>query len=236
MKKDKKIDDVNTFYDSISKKYTESIKRCVPRYNEMLCSLFDYLRPDFNPKEILELGCGTGNLTQLIVLKYPNAKITAVDISEESINECKSRITLGNIEYINCDFRELSFANSMFDLVLSSISIHHIEDKAKEELFRNLFLWQTPNGILSFCDQFRGESKFIYNKHIETWKAYAQEQNVSNEEWEMWMKHQQDHDYHATLSNHTKWLNEAGYSLIDCTRRFLLWTTILAEKNNYSSF
>ena len=69
MNEDKKIDDVDTFYNSISKKYTESIKRCVPQYTEMLHSLFAYLKPDFNPKEILELGCGTGKLRTLMLLQ-----------------------------------------------------------------------------------------------------------------------------------------------------------------------
>jgi len=230
MNEDKKNDDVDAFYNSISKKYTESIKRCVPQYSEMLHSLFTYLKPDFNPKEILELGCGTGNLTQLILLKYPNAKITAVDISEEIINECKSRIHSQNIEYLRSDFKDLHLPKNKFDLVVSSISIHHIDNKAKEELFLKLFIAQTANGILSFCDQFRGETDFIYSKHIEKWKAFAHEQGASTDEWEMWMKHQQDHDFHATLSNHTKWLKEAGYNVVDCTRRFLLWTTIYAEK------
>jgi len=225
-----KYEDVDAFYDSISKKYTESIKRCVPQYNEMLYSLFDYLKPDFQPKEILELGCGTGNLTQLIILKYPNAKVTAIDISEECINECKSRIPSQNIEYLKSDFKELHLPKNKFDLVVSSISIHHIDNKAKEELFRKLFIAQTSNGIFSFCDQFRGKTEYIYQKHIEKWKAFAHEQGASTDEWEMWMKHQQDHDYHATLLNHTKWLKDAGYNVVDCTRRFLLWTTIYAEK------
>jgi len=222
--------DVDSFYDSISKSYTDSIQRCVPRYNEMLKSLFQYINPAFLPKNILELGCGTGNLTQLISLKYPNAKITGVDISTECINECKSRISSSNIEYIKSDFKEIAFPENSFDLVLSSISIHHIKDADKEELFNKLYRFQTANGILSFCDQFKGETEFIYQKHIESWKYYALEQGATNDEWDMWMKHQQDHDYHSTISKHLDWIKNAGYNIVDCTRRNLLWTSIYAEK------
>ncbi len=224
------LNDVDAFYDSISSEYTESIRRCVPFYEEMLKSLFQYLKPEFNPKTILELGCGTGNLTQIISRKFPDAKITAVDISEECLKECKSRISSSNIEYIKSDFKELELPNNSFDLVLSSISIHHLIDSEKEVLFRKIFASQTNHGILSFCDQFRGETEYIYQKHIESWKSYASEQGASNKEWEMWMKHQQDHDYHSSLANHFLWLNNAGYKVVDCTRRFLLWTTIYAEK------
>lgn len=230
MSKDEKYYDVDAFYNSISKNYTESIRRCVPQYSEMLHSIFTYQKPDFNPKEILELGCGTGNLTQLIILRYPNAKITAIDISEEIINECKSRIAFQNIEFIKSDFKELELPQNTFDLIVSSISIHHINDEAKKVMFRKLYQAQPSKGVFSFCDQLRGETEYIYNKHIEKWKEYAQEQGTTPDEWEMWMKHQHDHGYHTTLSNHTKWLKDAGYNIVDCTRRFLLWTTIYAEK------
>lgn len=222
--------DVDVFYDSISKSYTEAIRRCVPEYEEMLKSLFIYLEPNFSPKRILELGCGTGNLTQLVQLKFPNSAITAVDISAECINECKSRIPSSNVEFVKSDFKEIDFPNNHFDLMVSSISIHHLKDSEKEILFKKLYLCQAPNGVLSFCDQFSSESTSIYLKHIERWKSFAIKQGVSADEWEMWMKHQQDHDYHSPLSNHLLWIKNAGYKLVDCTRRHLLWTTIYAEK------
>lgn len=221
---------IDAFYDSISKCYTDSIKRCVPDYEEMLKSLFIFINPNFLPHKILELGCGTGNFTQLLNQGYPNATITAVDISEECINECKSRISSSNGKYIKCDFKEIDFPENNFDLVISSISIHHLKDFDKKNLFQKLHKFQTPKGILSFCDQFSGENDFIYQKHIDLWKSFALKQGASIDEWEMWMKHQLDHDYHSTLANHLLWIKDAGYKLVDCTRKHLLWTTIYAEK------
>ena len=222
--------DVDAFYDSISKSYTGSIQRCVPQYYKMLISLFIYLKPEFSPKTVLELGCGTGNLTLLIHQRFPEANITAVDISSECINECKLRIPNADIHYIKSDFKDIDFLDNTFDLIISSISIHHLNDKEKEILFNKLYCYQTKGGILSFCDQFRGETDFIYQKHIERWKEFAVEQGTSNDEWEMWMQHQHEHDYHSSLLDHLVWIGNAGYNIIDCTRRYLLWTTIYAEK------
>lgn len=224
------LKDVNAFYDSISKSYTDSIQRCVPQYHEMLKSLFIYLNPEFTPKKILELGCGTGNLTMLVQQRFPQADLTAVDISAECINECKLRVPSTNIHYIKSDFKDIEFTSNSFDLIISSISIHHLNDDDKEILFRKLYSYQTKGGILSFCDQFRGESAFIYHKHIELWKEYALEQGVGDDEWEMWMQHQHEHDYHSTLLDHLVWIGNAGYNIIDCTRKYLLWTTVYAEK------
>jgi tRNA (cmo5U34)-methyltransferase len=222
-----KVDD---FYNSISESYTNSIQRCVPQYAEMLQSLFYYLDEDFNPNRILELGCGTGNLTQLISLKYPSAQIDAVDISSECINVCQERVSSSYLNFIKADFADINLQKNKYDLVLSSISIHHLKDKDKEALFKKIYATLNTNGILSFCDQFKGETDYIYQRHIEQWKVYAKAQGASDDEWEMWMKHQNEHDYHSTLQEHIAWLKNAGFKTIDCTRKHVLWTTIYAEK------
>lgn len=221
---------VADFYNNISKKYTESVKRCIPYYSEMLDSVFLYLPNDYKPSGILELGCGTGNLTEMIYSKYPHAKITAVDISNECIGECKKRILSSGIDYIKCDFKDLDFPPNSFDLVISSLSIHHISANEKQKLFKKLFLFQTPKSVFSFCDQCKGETDSIYKKNITEWENYAFSQGSTQEEWDMWMAHQKKHDYHDTLSDHLLWLKNAGYKIIDCTRKHLLWTSFYAEK------
>ena len=224
-----KSENVVEFYNSFSKQYTESVKRCVPFYEEMLESLFLFLPETFKPKNILELGSGTGNLTKLLIKYFPTATITAVDISEECIVECKANIST-SINYVKSDFKEICLPENTFDLIVSSISIHHINDKEKKILFNKLFRYQPAGGILSFCDQFSAESKELYLKYISEWKKYAFSKGSDDKEWNMWMQHQKDHDFHSTLENHTNWLKQAGYKTIDCTKRHLLWTSIFTQK------
>ena len=218
------------FYDNISKEYTDSVRRCVPRYDEMLSSLFAYLPEHFSPGKVLELGCGTGNLTCMIYEKFPDSEITAVDISEECIKECRRRLLGADIQYVKRDFIELDFPAESYDLILSSIAIHHLDDIYKEKLFNRVFLWQAPDGILTFCDQFRGETDPLYNRHIEKWKAFAFAQGTTEDEWNTWMEHQHQHDHHATIFKHVNWLKRAGYDAVDCIWRNLLWAVIYAEK------
>ena len=218
------------FYDNISNQYTDTVRRCVPRYDEMLSTLFAYLPEHFSPEQVLELGCGTGNLTTMICEKFPDSEITAVDISEECMKECQRRLPLASIQYVKSDFRELGFPAESYDLILSSIAIHHLDDIYKEELFNRIFFWQTPNGILTFCDQFRGETDALYNRHIAKWKAFAFDQGTTEDEWNTWMEHQNQHDHHAPLFKHVNWLTGAGYNTVDCTWRNLLWAVIYAEK------
>lgn len=218
------------FYDSVSNDYTEFVVKCIPRYEEMLLTLFKYIPPSFSPRTILDLGCGTGNLTRLVKDYYPESELIAVDISQECIDICKQRTNQLNIQYLKQDFRELNFRVGSIDLVISSIAIHHLEDEEKARFFKKIFKWQSDNGILSICDQFKGETSFIYEKHIALWKSYAYSQGATDKEWALWMDHQTRHDYHASLFSYMKWLKSVGYYNVDCTWRNLLWGNLYAQK------
>ena len=83
---------VGLFFDSLTDDYTATIERCFPRYREMLWALLDYLPEMEQRPAVLELGTGTGNLTVLLAERYPEAPVTAVDLSEESLEVCRDRL------------------------------------------------------------------------------------------------------------------------------------------------
>lgn len=222
---------VGAFFDSLTSDYTQAIERCFPRYREMLWALIEYLPTAFVPEGILELGAGTGNLTQLLLSKFPREHVQIVDVSGESLDVCVERFSgHDRLETRQADFRELDYSPGSFGLVVSSISIHHLDSGEKQTLFNNAFQWLRPGGVLAFADQFSGESKDVYQKHISRWKLESQKAGSTPAEWEMWMQHQATHDFHDSLPSHLAWLKSAGFSQIDCTWRFLLWATMHSVK------
>jgi len=221
---------VNEFYDSISGEYTDLLDRAVPRYREMLASIIDYIPSNLKIERILELGCGTGNLTELIIQKYPHAEVVAVDISGQIIKECRQRLQSEAVEYLQKDFMEISFEPSTFDLVLSSIAIHHLKDEDKRILFSRLNTFIRSGGVFIYADQSRGVTEEIYQKNIQKWKTEATKLGSSNSDWETWMKHQDEHDYHALAIDQIKWLETSSFKNIDIVWRNLLWTIFYAEK------
>ncbi len=218
------------FYDRFSSKYTEAILKCVPRYEEMLATLFRYLPNRFAPKNILELGCGTGNLSSLIVHHFPDARLTAVDISGEMIKECKDRLKNNQIEFVQEDFSKVCFSDKSFDLIISSIAIHHLVDSEKERLFGNIRRWLANSGVFTFLDQFKGETDNLYQKHIDLWQGHAMKNNVTDLEWKALIEHQELHDYHSPIRSHLNWLESCGFKNPDCLWRYSLWSVIYAEK------
>lgn len=105
--------------------------------------MIDRFFPDRNSEiKVLDIGAGNGMFTELVLKKYPNAKITMFDFSPEMLNSAKSyfksiNINEDNVKYEVGDFIVGSLPEGPFDLVVSSYALHHI--RTEEELI-NVFL------------------------------------------------------------------------------------------------
>ena len=78
-------------------------------------------------KDILELGCGTGFLTRLMLDKFPSAKISAIDICE-NLGECLSDKPQ-RVSFILSDARSAEFPKGV-DMVASASFLQWIPDRA----------------------------------------------------------------------------------------------------------
>lgn len=224
--------DVEHFYNLISSDYTEMLARLVPRYREMLWMILDYVPKDLNPKRIVDLGCGTGNLSEGILNQYPEAEVLAVDLSESILKEASLRLkNYPNITYLNKDFNQLHLEDNSIDLIVSSIAIHHLTDIQKEKLLKKIYAWLSPNGVIIFGDQFSGSTAARYLQHMDNWKLTSEGKNVPESEWKLWMEHQENHDYHTTVENYFNWCKQIGFKNSDVVWRYYLWTVFITHKN-----
>ncbi|MEE2642775.1 MAG: class I SAM-dependent methyltransferase [Planctomycetota bacterium] len=133
------------FFDKLGDHYDEAIARCVPRYHEMLDQMLDYLDPRIERPAILELGCGSGNLTEKLVRKYPDSAVQAVDASSRMIEIAGQRFQhFDRVVFLQQAFQELQLPADSLDLVVSSIAIHHLQDSEKQELFLRIREWLRP--------------------------------------------------------------------------------------------
>jgi tRNA (cmo5U34)-methyltransferase len=222
---------VEAFYDQLSNRYTELISKCVPRYDEIFYNLFSYIPHDLQPQNILDLGCGTGNLTAAALQHYPQANIHALDLSAEILNECRQRFEgKSNIYYHQQDFSKLEFEPQSFDLIISSIAIHHIPDEEKAKLYQQVYFLLKLDGVFVFADQTRGITEEIYQRHIARWKEEAFKLGSTEENWQLWMQHQDAHDYHTPVGWHLKELEKAGFSEVDIIWKNIMWAVIWSRK------
>jgi SAM-dependent methyltransferase len=78
-------------------------------------------------KNVLDLGCGFGNLSRFMV-KNGAAKVIAVDVSSRMLDEACKLTTSEKIVYINKSIETFEMVNDSFDLIISSLVLHYISN------------------------------------------------------------------------------------------------------------
>ena len=125
---------------------------------ELLAGL--HLRGD---EQVLDLGCGRGAVLLMVAGLLPEGKATGVDIwravdqsgnaSEVTQRNADLEGVAGRIELRTADMRELPFADNSFDLVLSSVAIHNIPQRAgRDQALAEAARVLKPGGRLIIAD------------------------------------------------------------------------------------
>jgi malonyl-CoA O-methyltransferase len=144
----------------------------------MAASLIGSIKFESNrpPTSILEIGSGTGFLTQQLAEKYPNAKIEAVDLATGMIEVARQYVNLENVTFICGDYEELQLSKT-YDLIVSNATFqwfNHLSDsiaKTCETLNRGgQFLFSTfgPQTFTELNQSMHAARlKLFYEKRVE---------------------------------------------------------------------
>jgi len=103
-----------------------------PRSREGLAAAGEWhelkkLLPDFKNTRVLDLGCGFG--WHCVYAAERGAKyVLGTDISEKMLAEARRRTQSPAVEYVRVAMEDFDYGKNRFDMVLSSLAFHYIED------------------------------------------------------------------------------------------------------------
>ena len=103
--------------------------------------------PDKNITDILEIGCGTGNMTKHLLAKYPNQNFCISDISPSMIKSAKAKFPQGNINWNVTDGENIK-TSERYDLIVASMVFQWFEDI--EVTLQTLSSLLKPNGTIFY--------------------------------------------------------------------------------------
>jgi trans-aconitate 2-methyltransferase len=99
-------------------------------------------------ERVLDAGCGSGRVTELLADRLPNGRIVALDGSASMVDAARERLTRfgDRVEYVVADLGQPLPVDGQVDAVLSTAVFHWVPDH--DALFRNLAAVTAPGGWL----------------------------------------------------------------------------------------
>ncbi|MEH2172630.1 methyltransferase domain-containing protein [Nostoc sp.] len=207
--------------------FDTGIRQLLPRYDEMLEVIARCLNP--TSQRILELGCGTGELSLKILNRFPNAQVIALDYSPRMLQFAQDKITAVGYQQrwtgIQADFGD--WANnpenldigSEFDACVSSLAIHHLQDEMKLKLFEQIAASLTQDGCFWNADPTLPESPALAEVYKAAREEWSLQQGISLTEirakrGSSTTQGYSSQDQLATLDAHLQMLSKAGFKTV----------------------
>jgi len=113
-------------------------------------------------ERVLDAGCGTGRVTQLLLTRIPRGEVVALDASTAMLNEARKRLAPqgDRVTYVHADLGQPLPIDEPVDAVLSTATFHWVPDH--DALFANLAAVLHPGGwLVAQCGGFGNIARFI---------------------------------------------------------------------------
>lgn len=173
------------------------------------------LMPDLNGKRVLDLGCGFGEHCKKFV-DYGAEKVVGIDISEKMLEVAVVENCDSQIRYINMAMEEIGKLQEKFDVVVSSLALHYVEDF--EGVVRNVYNLLEENGVFLFsqenpiCTCHSGGDRWTRDEKGNKLYLNLADYGVEGERESVWFVDNVK-KYHRTFSTIINTLVEVGFTI-----------------------
>lgn len=180
-------------------------------------------------KCILDLGAGTGLLTQKLIEYFPDAHYSLVDISDKMLEIAKERFKNAlNIEFVVKDY-SVNFPKVKSDLIASALSIHHLDESEKKSLYKNIFRSLNKNGYFLNIDQYSSKNDKVNDHYEELWISSIKESKLNDNDFKSW-KRRRTIDKETTVDKEISRLIKIGFKEVECVYKYWKFGVIVGKK------
>ena len=201
-------------FDARATSYDAQRRRLVPSFDAFYGTAVAALELAGRPlRRVLDLGAGTGLLTQAIAREHPNAEFVLLDGSAAMLEQ--ARRSFGErARYVTADLTA-PLPPGPWDAVVSALAIHHLEHAAKRDLYARAHTALSPGGVFVNAEQVRGPTELLDSAYVDWHERRARALGTSAEQWAL-ARERQGHDRLATVEEQLAWLHTAGFDDVDC--------------------
>lgn len=217
MDRDKRMADIRSNFSQRTKEYDVWIRKVIPRYDEMLDALISCITVNEGTKpRAIDLGCGTGALSERLLNVHPDMELTCLDMTESMLQLAKERMSgRGNVRYMLSDLYDFEF-DGPYDVVISALALHHlVTDEDKKMVYRKIFDALARGGSFYNGDVVLASDDEMQRRYMRIWTEFMYQGLPREEVDSVVLPRHYSEDSPAKLIDHLRWMNEVGYLSVD---------------------
>lgn len=209
--------------------YDSQRKHVIPCLEDLYQITSSLARVNNSKPKILDLGAGTGLLTSYLYKRYPQGYFTLLDLSEEMLDIAKSRFeNAQNFDYVITDYLKHDFGG-FFDVVVSSLSIHHLKHQDKRFLYEKVYQHLNHGGVFINADQVMGPYPANEKEYYRNWMNKIDVGSLSEAE-KTTIYDRMKLDNPASLADNFKWFEEIGFADVDVYYKYYNFVVLYGKR------
>jgi tRNA (cmo5U34)-methyltransferase len=215
-----------------SEKFIDLGRYFVPDREEQLRIICDLVPPALGSHHVVDLCGGEGFLSKALAERHPRRWVHIFDGSSAMLKRAtrlltpyESRIDVQVFDLAATDWRKFPWP---VHAAVSSLAIHHLDDRQKQILFRDVAKTLTPGGAFLIADLVRPTTTLGVGVAAQLWDQAVQKralvldgdlkafEHFKGTHWNMYSDPEPDPiDKPSPLLDQLKWLEDAGLVDVD---------------------
>jgi tRNA (cmo5U34)-methyltransferase len=223
---------VRDAFDNSARHFDRLRRRLVPRFDDFYGSVLELLEDNLcdEPVHFLDLGAGTGLLSELVLDQFPQATLTAIDIAERMVEQARTRLARfgDRVRFVVSDYTGIDLPKPT-KAVISALSIHHLTDPEKRKLFRRIHDTLEPGGLFINADQSLAPTPAAERTYHARWLTEVRASALAETDLASALE-RLTLDRNALMTDQVAWLHEAGFTIADVAWKRYRFTVFWARK------
>jgi tRNA (cmo5U34)-methyltransferase len=204
-------------FDTTASHYDRDRARLIPGFDSFYRWAVDLIPAHAASHEakIVDLGAGTGLLSAFVRARMPRAHLHLIDISEAMLAKARHRFAgETNMRFEVADYASAALPGEL-DAVVSALSVHHLTDQSKRDLFARIYQSLKPRGVFINAEQVLGPTPELESRYKALWLEQVRGLGAGEDQIaESLFRQQQDRC--APVEAQLAWMREAGFADADC--------------------
>ena len=210
--------------------YDERRRLLIPSFDEFYNSGISVLSFKGDAPGILDIGAGTGIYSDFLLARYPKAKLTLIDFAENMLELAAKKFEdHKDTSFLLDDYYSHDYGDQTYDIIISALSIHHLDEYQKQSFYERLYSLIVPGGEFLNADIISSGSSKIDAVYDKLWTDWVTK-NIGEGEYLERFKKSKDVDKPSPLSAQIEWLKNTGFSNVDCVFKYFNFAVFYANK------